>query len=190
MPEYPGMPRVLLASLLVLSVLLATGAGTAHASGYDHLLAPDAACPRQGDVSLDAAAQEQVMECMVNFARRQSGRPALTGDPRLMDAADRKAQDIVRCQQFSHTACGRDFAFHIRAVGYPMVAAGENIAWGSGRYGTVRSRMSGWLNSEGHRANLLSARFADQGIALVKTTFQGYPGAQVWVNQLGARRAG
>jgi uncharacterized protein YkwD len=182
------MHRLLLVSLLVLSVLVATGVGTAQASGYDHLLASEAACPRQGDVSLDAAAQEQVMACMVNFARRQSGRPALTTDARLQDAADRKAQDIVRCQQFSHTACGRDFAFHIRAVGYPMVAAGENIAWGSGRYGTVRSRMSGWLNSEGHRANLLGAQFTDQGIALVKATFLGRPGAQVWVNQFGARR--
>ncbi len=127
------------------------------------------------------------MTCMVNVARRQSGVAALATDARLTDAADRKAQDIVRCQSFSHTACGRDFAFHIRAVGYPMTLAGENIAWGSGSYGTVRSRMSGWLASDGHRANLLNPRFADQGIAVLRTTFQGYSGAQIWVNQFGAR---
>ena len=48
------------------------------------------------------------MRCMINFARRAAGvSPLLGTDSRLMTSAERKAADIVRCQQFSHTACGR-----------------------------------------------------------------------------------
>ena len=82
-----------------------------------------------------------------------------------MDSADRKAQDIAPCNEFSHTACGRAFDFHVAALGGSACATGENIAWGSGSLGTVRNRMSGWLESSGHRANILSTRYRDQGIA-------------------------
>lgn len=175
-------------ALAVLAVvLLGANVSVARAADPAPLLASEAECPGQTNLALGAAAQEQVMTCMVNVARARSGVRPLTTDSRLTDAADRKAQDIIRCNSFSHTACGRDFAFHIRAVGYPMTSAGENIAWGSGTYGSVRSRMSGWLASDGHRTNLLSARFTDQGIAVIRTTFQGYSGAQIWVNQFGAR---
>ncbi len=178
--------RVLVLATITISLLLTGLTGTASA-GYEHLLASESACPGQSDAAVAVAEQEKAMLCMVNFARRQSGVAPLSADALLMDAADRKAQDILRCQAFSHTACGREFTYHIKAVGYPFRTAGENIAWGSGSYGTVRRIMTGWLNSTGHRTSLLSASFADQGIGLVKGTFSGYAGAQIWVNQFAKR---
>ena len=127
------------------------------------------------------------MTCMVNVARTRSGVRPLTTDTRLTDAADRKAQDIVRCQTFSHTACGRDFAFHIRAVGYPMTTAGENIAWGSGDLGDARSVFKAWMHSSGHRANILAGDYSQLGVSLRVGTLDGTRGARVWVQHFGDR---
>ncbi len=128
------------------------------------------------------------MLCMVNYARTRSGLTPLTRHALLMDSADRKAQDIVHCKQFSHTACGLAFDQRIRDAGYPAASAAENIAWGSGTYGAVRQIFTSWLNSTGHRNNLLAAGHRDQGIALIKTPFQGYTNAQIWVNHFAAPR--
>jgi uncharacterized protein YkwD len=176
--------------LVALGLLVVGPATSASAGAYDHLLAPAATCPNQADTSLAVNLQEAAMLCLVNFARERSGLARLATDPRLMDSADRKAQDLMRCQQFSHTACGRAFDFHVGAAGYRACATGENIAWGSGGFGTVRNRMSGWLESSGHRANILSTRYRDQGIALIRGTFSGYSGVAMWVSQFGMQCAG
>jgi uncharacterized protein YkwD len=183
------MSRRLLVLVSSLAALLAVTAGSAHAAGpYDRYLAPTTQCTPQTDRSASVDAQELAMRCMVNFARRAAGVSPLVGtNTKLMTSADRKAADILRCQQFSHTACGRPFTYHMQQVGYATgcYGAGENIAWGSGSYGTVRSTMSGWLNSDGHRANILNPRFREHGVGLVTGTMSGYPGAAVWVNQFG-----
>ena len=130
------------------------------------------------------------MRCMVSFARRADGLSALrVGAGRLMESADRKAADILRCGEFSHTACGRDFAFHMKASAYATgcFGVGENIAWGSGSLGSVRSIMRSWLHSGGHRANLLDPRFRDHGVALRTGSMGGEAGAAVAVHHLGYR---
>jgi uncharacterized protein YkwD len=184
------MPRKLLALILGVTALLVTAASAQAAGPYDSLLAPTTQCAPQTDRNASVAAQESAMACMINFARKAAGvTPALVTNSPLMTSADRKAADILSCKQFSHTACGRPFAYHMKAVGYAVgcYGAGENIAWGSGSYGTVRSIMSGWLNSTGHRQNILNRSFRDQGVALRVGTMSGYSGAAVWVNQFGYR---
>jgi uncharacterized protein YkwD len=116
-------------------------------------------------------------------------RPLLGTSGQLMTAARIKARDIVTCGEFSHTACGRPFAYWMAKSGYAQgcYGAGENIAWGSGSRGTVRETMRGWLNSSGHRANVLKPSFRDHGVGLVQGTFQGYGDAQLWVHELGYR---
>jgi uncharacterized protein YkwD len=175
--------------MLAVVALGAVPAGPAQAAGpYDKYLAPTEKCTPQTDRSAAVDAQELAMRCMVNYARRAAGVSPLVGtNDKLMVSADRKAADIVRCQQFSHTACGRPFTYHMQQVGYATgcYGAGENIAWGSGSYGTVRSIMSSWLNSDGHRANILNPRFKEQGVGLVIGTMSGYANAAVWVNQFG-----
>jgi uncharacterized protein YkwD len=177
-----------LAACAVFSALLAVSAAPASAGPYDYLLAPTTTCPYQTDTSKPAGNQVFVMYCMIGYARQRSGVPVLRSSV-LNESAARKAADIMFCQQFSHTACGRDFAFHIRAVGYPTNCwgAGENLALGSGSYGSVRSIMSGWLNSDGHRRNMLSTGFRDVGVGLRRGTYRGVPNVQVWVQHLGFR---
>jgi uncharacterized protein YkwD len=176
------MARLLLVAVVTAIVLFAPATASA---AYEDLLAPESVCANQTSASLSVDVQEAAMLCMVNHARTRSGVPALSRHALLMDSSDRKAQDIVRCAQFSHTACGLRFDQRIRDAGYTATASGENIAWGTGSYGTVRRTMTNWLNSTGHRTNLLNPTYRDQGIALIKTTFQGYTGAHVWVNHFG-----
>lgn len=180
--------RLLLLALLATAVVAAV-AGTAQAAGpYDKYLAPTDKCAPQTDRSASVADQELAMRCMVNYARRAAGVSPLVGtNTKLMTSADRKAADIVTCQQFSHTACGRPFTYWMQHTGYATgcYGVGENIAWGSGSYGTVRSIMSSWLNSDGHRANILNPKYKEQGVGLVVGTMSGYANAAVWVNHFG-----
>jgi uncharacterized protein YkwD len=177
-------------SLLAIVAFLALAAPAAAAGSWDRLLAPPGTCGAQTSRSATPRTQERAMRCMVNFARRANGQRALRlRAGRLMVAADRKAADILRCGDFSHTACGRAFTFHMQATAYATgcYGAGENIAWGSGPLGTVRAAVRGWLNSDGHRANLLNPRFRDHGVAVRTGTMSGTAGAAVWVHQLGYR---
>jgi uncharacterized protein YkwD len=64
--------------------------------------------------------------------------------------------------------------------------AGENIAWGTGSYGTVRSIFTAWMHSAGHRENVLGS-FGQIGIGLRVGGLGGYPGAHVWTEQFGLR---
>ena len=176
-------PRV----VLLFAALLAAPASAQAATAPDRLLAPAGACGAQEDQSASVRAQERAMRCMINHAREVAGvAPLRTSGTSLGRAADRKAADILACG-FSHTACGLPFVQRMKDVGYATgcFSAGENIAWGTGTLGSVRSVMEGWLASAGHRANLLSGRFDDHGIALRTGALAGEDNAAVWVHQLG-----
>lgn len=127
------------------------------------------------------------MRCLHAFARRQAGRRALRGHRKLARSSELKSGDILRCDEFSHYACGRDFPYWIRRGGYGRgcFSAGENIAYGTGPYGTPRSIMRGWLHSAGHRANILRRSFTDFGVGLRIGTIDSIRGAHVWTAHFG-----
>ncbi len=175
---------------LATALLVAATGGSASATHYNHLLAPSANCADQTNLSFSTSDQERVMRCMHNYARARVGRAALRGNALLTSSSDAKSADILRCQEFSHTACGRSSLYHVHRVGYTSAGcwgAGENISWGSGGYATVRSRMSGWLHSDGHRNTILSSRYRDLGLGLRKGTLNGSRGAHVWTAHFGYR---
>jgi uncharacterized protein YkwD len=175
-----------LAATLLAAALVALGA--APALGASPLVAPVTVCPRP---ALDAAAmsQEEAMLCLVNYARAQVGEQALEGSPELEESARDKARDIFQCESFSHYACGREFTYWMRETGYlgDCWRVGENLAYGSGGYGTVGSIFRAWLRSPTHRANLLTAQFAQTGIDLKVGWLEGTPGVHVWTQHFGVR---
>jgi uncharacterized protein YkwD len=173
---------------LALLALLSVAAPTAVAASLESLLAPPQACPNQAEAGQSAPVKERAMRCLTNFARRQVGLRGLAYAPDLGGAADRKAGDIIACDEFSHEACGRDFDYWMRRSGYlgdGCWRAGENIAWGSGRLGSVRSIFEAWLRSPGHRENILGS-YSQVGIGLRSGSIDGYAGAAVWVQQFGS----
>ena len=67
-----------------------------------------------------------------------------------------------------------DFSRRIESFDYTGYGnAGENIAYGSGSYSTVGRIMDGWMNSPGHRANILNGEFRKIGIGVRMGNFQG-----------------
>ncbi len=126
------------------------------------------------------------MLCFTNYARAKKGLKKLRLHGKLNKASKRKAQDILRCNSFSHTACGRQFDYWIKRSGYRGCAVGENIAWGSGALGSSRQIFKAWMNSAGHRAAILSSDYRVIGIGKKTGNLSGYSGAGVWVQNFGA----
>lgn len=156
-------------------------------AGSAPLIASAARCPDQTDPEASPAAQVRAMRCLTNFARRGRGLPALAGSATLDRAAGRKSADILRCGEFSHEACGREFTYWMQRFGFPRnCASAENIAWGSGSLGSARNIFRAWIGSPGHRANILG-RFEEIGIGLRVGNLEGNRGAHVWTQELGSR---
>jgi uncharacterized protein YkwD len=132
---------------------------------------------------------ERSMICVLNFARTRDGLRALPVSLELNRSSRLKALDIIRCQQFSHEACGRDARAVADAVGYPQVTWGENIYEGSGPFMPARVAADGWLNSPHHRENLFRPQWTEQGIAVVVADqFKGQRNVAIWVSEFGERR--
>ena len=183
------MKRTLASVALAATLVLIAGASSAFAGTYDYLLAPSSVCPNQENTSASVATQEMAMRCMHNYVRTKKKLPYLSTRDKLLSATNSKSIDIMRCG-FSHTACGRDTFYWTKRTGYTSggcYGLGENIAWGSGSYGSVRHIMRAWLHSDGHRHNILKSSFRDKGVGLVKGRFAGYSNAQVWTAQFGYR---
>ncbi|HEX5761980.1 MAG TPA: CAP domain-containing protein [Solirubrobacterales bacterium] len=128
------------------------------------------------------------MRCLVNAARRRAGRAPVVASGKLGRAAGLKSRDILRCDDFDHEACGRDFTYWIERVGYLADAcgAGENIALGSGSFATARAIFRAWINSPGHRRNILGS-FDDLGVGLEIGRLNGRAGVHVWTQHFGRR---
>lgn len=180
------MPRKSLL-IAVLALLVLTLPAAAAAAG-PHLIAPASVCPDQRDLGAPTASQEQTMLCMINFAREQFGEAPLLPAPTLEASARSKAQDVLQCDEFSHYACGREFAYWIRANGYlstPCWRDGENLAWGTDEFGSVGSIFRALMRSTTHRENILGD-FEEVGIDLVSGRLEGHPGARVWAQHFGS----
>jgi uncharacterized protein YkwD len=156
------------------------------------LIAPPAACPNQTDPTASPELQEQAMRCMTEFARAQTGLNELSDSPQLDLSAREKGADVLRCDSFSHFACAREFTYWMREVGYlsqPCWHTGENLAWGSGSYGTVRSIFQAWMRSPGHRHNILGD-YEDLGLSRQAGELDGRDGADVWTAHFGSHCEG
>ena len=164
--------RNTIALLFLLAGFLALPSGAQACRGQNNGKAPD-------------DAQERTMLCLVNQARTERGLPPLATTKSLAKAADHKARDILRCNQFSHEACGREFTYWMTHFGYDGCSAGENIAWGSGGLGTPRTIFRAWMRSPGHRENILGP-YEDTGIGLQSGKLEGYAGAHIWTQEFGS----
>jgi uncharacterized protein YkwD len=151
-------------------------------------IAPLASCPGQTDLDAPAEEQEEAMRCMTDYARQHFGLPPLAATDQLDASARGKSDDILRCDDFSHFACGREFTYWIEASGYLAAGcwrAGENLAWGAGDEGTVRSIFRAWMRSPGHRQNVLGD-FSQLGISLRVGELDGLTGSHVWTQHFGS----
>ncbi len=102
---------------------------------------------------------------LVNEIRKQNGLQPLTANWELSRVARYKSQDMVDKRYFSHTSPTYGTPFQmIKAFGLSYRTAGENIAYG---YATPKAVVDGWMNSSGHRANILNASYKQIGVGYV-----------------------
>jgi uncharacterized protein YkwD len=172
------------------AISLALGLCAAMASGAEakRLVAPQSKCPGQLSVE-PAAEQRNAIHCMVNYARQEAGVPPLRQSSKLQRSAARKGRDVLRCGEFTHTACGRSVFRWLRRVGYIRSCwrAGENLAWGTGTFATARSTVTRWLVSPAHRRVILNEEYRDFGVAVRRGSLLGREGVSVWVSHFGDR---
>lgn len=122
------------------------------------------------DSSQDAFANEVVR--LVNEERAKAGLPALTVDRGAASAAQVRAKEIER--SFSHTRPdGSSFNSALTEAGVNFSGAGENIAYGQNSPEKV---MEGWMNSSGHRANILNSSYTSIGVG----HYQNASGVNYW----------
>ncbi len=113
-----------------------------------------------GDL-LDSSYASEVLR-LVNEYRAQYGLEALTLNNKLSEVAQAKAQDMKDNNYFSHNSPTYGTAFEMmKSFGISYSAAGENIAMG---YSSPSAVVEGWMNSEGHRANILNGSFTQMGL--------------------------
>lgn len=102
---------------------------------------------------------------LVNEIRVQYGLKELTENWELSRVARYKSQDMHDKRYFSHTSPTYGSPFDMmKAFGITYRSAGENIAYG---YRTPQAVVNGWMNSSGHRANILNARYTQIGVGYV-----------------------
>ncbi len=100
------------------------------------------------------------------------GLPPLTENALLDAAALKKAQDMFAKQYFAHVSpAGVDAGELVLNAGYDYILVGENLALGN--FADDQDLVRGWMDSPGHRANILNTRFTEIGVAVVRGTYEG-----------------
>lgn len=103
---------------------------------------------------------------LVNVQRSQKGLMMLKENYELSKVARLKSQDMINKNYFSHTSPTYGSPFDMmKQFGIPFIAAGENIAMGQR---TPQEVMNAWMNSPGHRANILSPVYTQIGVGYAK----------------------
>lgn len=158
-----------------------------------------AAPPRpQGGVGVGAAAQCEQRDldpdsanlaaisaatlCLVNAERTDRGLGPLRANDRLDRAATGHAEDMVRNAYFAHESKeGTDVVARVRATDYlrdvGRWSVGENLAWGTGVLARPETIVNSWMNSPGHRANILRPEMEEIGTGIVIGSPRGPEGA-------------
>ena len=119
--------------------------------------------------------ETQVVE-LVNEIRAQYGLTPLTLNWQLSRVARYKSQDMADNNYFSHNSPTYGSPFQMmKQFGITYRTAGENIASG---YSSARAVVTAWMNSEGHRANILNASYTQIGVGYVA---DGYHWTQMFI---------
>jgi uncharacterized protein YkwD len=150
------------------------------------LLAPIGFCDGQGAADAPAAEQEAMMLCLTDFARQSAGLDPFADSESLDRSALAKSADILRCDSFSHYACGREFTYWMPEPGSRCSRVGENLAWAEVPRASVRSIFRAWLQSPEHLQNILGD-FTQLGIGMRIGHLEGKAQAHVWTEHFGSR---
>ena len=128
---------------------------------------------------LSKLSQEEAVAELVNTERKAAGKSALTLDSKLCEAAEIRAKELSK--YFSHDRPDGSSCFTVlEDLGISYMAVGENIAAGQRSADEV---MKSWMNSQGHKNNILSGNFRKIGVGFYKSdSGYGYYWVQIFSN--------
>lgn len=149
---------------LVMSAWLVM-AGTAHACAFADRPA----------TKMSRAHAAAALRCLIASERAARGLPSWRADRRLALAARRHARDMVRRRYFGHRSPGgRNVVRRVGRTGYYRqcmpCSVGENLHWGRGPGTAPAAIVRAWMRSPAHRRVLMSRRFDEVGIGMVRGT--------------------
>ena len=149
-------------SLVVLSILLVT----IKISSFSLLeFAP-------GSPVVASAITTSAVLDLTNQSRTSQGIAALTYNTTLEAAAQAKANDMIARQYFAHnTPDGKTPWTFFDAVDYAYLSAEENLAV---HFTDVEPLQEAWMNSPGHKANILNSSFKEMGVGISRGNFEGH----------------
>ena len=207
------MPVRSLFSSFLLAVILATAVTTAPVAAKTKVMhkakakkkrkpvakkksapATPAVCPNTGLVP-DAGNLELIrgaLACLHDQVRSQHGLGTLAFNGALVAAAAAHTDDMVARGYFEHnTPDGGTFDQRILSAGYARPgdgwSLGENLIWADGDLATPAALMTSWMDSEGHRENILKPAYRELGLAVRLGTPTGEAGGVTVSAEFGAR---
>lgn len=133
---------------------------------------------------ISGAAVEADIIRYTNDQRARNGLPAFVTSAKLVEAARIHARQMAEHQRMDHTINAAPYPTllsRLQAVGYAYSNAAENVAWNSQ---SAQSVVAGWMNSAGHRANILNPNLREMGAAMARSA-RGEP---YWIQVFGTPR--
>ena len=127
--------------------------------------------PASGKADNKLSEDEQALVDQTNAERKKLNLPPLTVNPALMTMARDQSRLMAEAKTLSHQVNGRSFEIRLRDSKYLSRAAGENCAEGAG---TTKEAVAGWMQSPGHKANILSTDYREIGVGLARSS-EGRP---------------
>jgi uncharacterized protein YkwD len=131
--------------------------------------------------------------CLLNKERTKRGRRKLRSQGTLAGVARRYAGQMVREGFFDHVSPGGSTMLaRIKATAYlrgdlARWSVGENLAWATSRLATPKRTVRAWMDSPGHRRNILDRSYAEIGIGVVTGIPTGDAAGATYVTEFGLR---
>jgi uncharacterized protein YkwD len=176
--------RRCLAPFTAVAALATFGAAApAHAAVTACSSSTATSMPSQANV---AQVQSTVL-CLVNRERTSRGLKRLRSSSKLAQAAAGHSRDMVRRGYFDHVSPGGStMQDRIKPTGWfsggRSYFFAENLAWGSGELASPQHIVESWMNSAGHRRNILTRRYDELGVGIALGTPEALDGATYTTN--------
>lgn len=145
---------------------------------------PGGATARSTPVPVSAESATAEVVRLTNQYREKHGQRPLVVSTKLTHAARLHAEQMAEYRRLEHTINGARYPnlqSRLEAVQYAYASAGENIAWNQPGADAV---MNTWLNSSGHRANILNPEVTEIGVAVARSS----NGEPYWIQVFGRPR--
>lgn len=132
---------------------------------------------RSSQDSLSSFLDKDEVIKFTNIERKKYGKAPLKENSRLDSSAKAKAEDLFKNQYFEHTSpFGVDVSGLAQQAGYEYLVLGENLAMGN--FENDEALVQAWMNSPGHRENILNPSFTEIGVYVLKGLFNG---KETWI---------